>query len=657
MIATQRIIYCTNIECPDPINSVGDDVCASCQTSLVYRYLWATGTQGAKIPVGKTVAGRYEVLRPQIWLDTQPGTPPDVPESVPESVIPYLRLYSQQLHLPQVYGFIEDDILLLENLPIDETGNLYPTITQLWQQTTAVRQVYWLWQILQLWTPLLEQGVAASLLVPHNLRVQGWCVRLLELYTLQPPTLQQLGECWQPLAATAHPSIASDLQKIVQQMRRTDGELEKIVAQLNQLLLASVGELPLSLKVAGNTDIGGELTQNEDACFPNSEDAIDDPLLPQVSIVCDGIGGHEGGEVASRLGLQSLKLQIRALLSEIAIQPEITPPHLLQQQLEASLRVVNNLICNCNNEQNREGLQRMGTTVAMAIQLPQRVQTLSGLRSDNSHELYLMSVGDSRAYWITENYCRLLTVDDDVTAREVRNTRQLYRKALQRADATALTQALGTKDAEFLRPTVQRFILEEEGILLLCSDGLSDNNMVEQSWRQYALPVLTNNLSLKDAVDNWIEIANRKNGHDNISLIMILCRLVKETVAPVAQLSLLDKTPKETAKEEIEAELRIELKEPQVEQKAEPEAELSESSQALMDLYNTAEVNQKVVNEEKASSRTKNRGKGCLMVAGLLILLFSGTAVGLFAWFRLNPQSFQQMCRRLPSRVERICPR
>jgi protein phosphatase len=672
MIATQRIIYCTNIDCPDPINSVGDEVCASCQTSLVYRYLWATGTQGAKIPVGKTVAGRYEVVRPQIWLDTQPGTPPDVPEEVPQSVIPYLRLYSQQLHLPQVYGFTENDILLLENLPIDETGNLYPTITQLWQQTTAVRQVYWLWQILQLWTPLLEQGVAASLLVPHNLRVQGWCVRLLELYVLQPPTLQQLAECWQPLAATAHPNIASYLQKIVQQMRRTDVELEKIILQLNQLLLASVGELPLSLKVVGSTDIGGELTQNEDTCFPNSEDAIDDPLLPQVSIVCDGIGGHEGGEVASRLGLQSLKLQIRALLSEVTIQTELTPPNLLQQQLEASLRVVNNLICNCNNEQNREGLQRMGTTVAMAIQLPQRVQTLSGLRSDglrsgglrsgglwseNSHELYLMSVGDSRAYWITEKYCQLLTVDDDVTAREVRNTRQLYRKALQRPDATALTQALGTKDAEFLRPTIQRFILEEEGILLLCSDGLSDNNLVEQSWRQYALPVLTNNLSLKDAVDSWIELANRKNGHDNISLVMTLCRLVKETVAPVGQLSL----PVETQKEEIEPELQIELKEPQVEgtveRKAELEPELSESSQALLDLYNTAFVNQKPVNEEKASSRTKNRGKGCLMVAGLLILLFGGTGVGLFALWRLRPQTFQEMCRRLPSRVERICPR
>ncbi|MDD1417292.1 serine/threonine-protein phosphatase, partial [Dolichospermum sp. ST_con] len=56
-----------------------------------------------------------------------------------------------------------------------------------------VRQVYWLWQILQLWTPLSELGVAQSLLLADNLCVQGWCIRLLELYqNTEQPTLQDL---------------------------------------------------------------------------------------------------------------------------------------------------------------------------------------------------------------------------------------------------------------------------------------------------------------------------------------------------------------------------------------------------------------------------------------------------------------------------------
>jgi protein phosphatase len=53
----------------------------------------------------------------------------------------------------------------------------------MWTQASAVRQVYWLWQILELWTPLEELGVASSLLVPDNLRVEGWRLRLRELYT------------------------------------------------------------------------------------------------------------------------------------------------------------------------------------------------------------------------------------------------------------------------------------------------------------------------------------------------------------------------------------------------------------------------------------------------------------------------------------------
>lgn len=358
MIYSQRIIYCTNPACTNPINSLGHSICASCQTPLVYRYLWAISKNQATIKSGEKIADRYEVITPQIWLDTQPGLLPNIPEELPKQVIPYLKLYQERLHLPQVYGVVSTaavgDIFLLENVPIDETGNPYPTLTDAWQQATAVRQIYWLWQILQLWQPLSELGVAGSLLIPDNLRVQGWCVRLLELQESQP-SLKQLGECWQLLIASAKtPFSAPTLQKLVQQMCASEVELEAVATQLNRLLLASAAELPLTLKVAGATDTGSELTQNEDNCYPASSD-LEDSLLPRLSIVCDGIGGHEGGEVASQLAVQSVKLQIRALLSEVAQQAELVPPELLQHQIEASLRVVNNVICTCNNEQKRQG--------------------------------------------------------------------------------------------------------------------------------------------------------------------------------------------------------------------------------------------------------------------------------------------------------------
>ncbi|PLZ16891.1 protein phosphatase 2C domain-containing protein [Fischerella thermalis] len=642
MISTQRIINCPNPICTHPTNPVGNRVCANCQTPLIHRYLWVIGSSAGTILQGEKVADRYEVIAPRIWLDTQPGKLPDIPGTIPKEIIPYLRLHQQRLHLPQVYGFVRsqteaaDDILLLENVPIDEAGNLYSALTKAWQQATAVRQVYWLWQILQLWQPLSELGVATSLLIPNNLRVQGWCVRLLQLQQSGQPSIKHLGECWQPLVVTAKSQVARDLQKIVQQMCSGEAELKDIAAQLNGLLLASAAELPLSIKVAGATDKGPEaLIQNEDTCYPHNNNAIADSLLPRVAIVCDGIGGHEGGEVASQLAVQSVKLQIRALLQEVTEQAEIVPPDLLQQQLEASLRVINNIICNCNDEQKRTGTQRMATTIVMAAQIPQRIQTTAGWQSDNAHELYLINVGDSRAYWITRNYCQLLTVDDDVATREVCHARSLYRQALQRPDATALTQALGTKHGELLRPLVQRFILEEDGILLLCSDGLSDNNLVEQAWRDYSAPVFTGELTLEEAVHAWIKLANQKNGHDNVSVVLAHYRLSPDYLVPVTQKKL---------QIEVVEEKQVEIvpEEPQLE-----ESEFAESSQVLLELD--------ISPISETSNTTQRQRKPLVLLLGLLALLLGGATVGLFAWQQLQPQTLQQMCRRLPQRVQQLC--
>jgi protein phosphatase len=189
--------------------------------------------------------------------------------------------------------------------------------------------------------------------------------------------------------------------------------------------------------------------------------------------------------------------------------------------LTAVIRVANNLIADRNNTQGRESRRRMGTTLVMAIQLPQKVKTPSGLR--NTHELYLAHVGDSRAYWLTPDYCHPLTVDDDVATREVSLGRSLYHEALQRPDAGALTQALGTRDAQLLRPTVRRFVLEENGLLLLCSDGLSDHDWVERAWPYTTRKVLQGEMTLAEGVQAWIDLANQHNGHDNTSVVLLRC--------------------------------------------------------------------------------------------------------------------------------------
>lgn len=568
MSSSPIYLQCSNPTCLHPVNPIGQSVCERCQVPLVYRHLWAIGDGVRQIPVNTVVGERYLVKAPQIWLDTNPGTVPEVPEVLPGRILPYLHLYPHRLHIPELHGLCplsdKSIALLLDNVPIDETGALLPSLESVWPTVPPVRQVYWLWQLFQLWEPLNHYGVALSLLLPENVRVQGWRVRLHQLLRNRqelemplairredlddrepPPTLppsfpppdpaasrdvkaqtfllKDLAEVWLPWIEQAHATVKAPLRAICAAMQTaadTELGLQTIATQLNHLLLEQSAQLPVHIEVVGKTDTGPQRSHNEDACYPDSRyPDQNDTLRPRVGIICDGIGGHEGGEVASRRALDDLKRLTEYLLADFQHQTNPTLPSEVAEQLESRVRVVNNVIAEQNDAQGRAMRQRMGTTLVMAVQLPQQVETPSGVRS--AHELYLVHVGDSRAYWLTPNYCHLLTLDDDVATREVRLGRSVYQEALERPDGGALTQALGTRDADALQPTVQRFMVEEDGLLLLCSDGLSDNDRVEQAWQQLTLPVFSGKWSLEEAVQAWIDVANQRNGHDNTSVVLM----------------------------------------------------------------------------------------------------------------------------------------
>jgi hypothetical protein len=101
----------------------------------------------------------------------------------------------------------------------------------------------------------------------------------------------------------------------------------------------------------------------------------------------------------------------------------------------------------------------------------------------------------------------------------------LYAYSSQRVDGGALIQALGTRSSDLLVPRVQRLRFDEDFLLLLCSDGLSDFDRVEQLWRSHIHPALSENLSLSGTCKNLIEQANKLNGHDNVTIALIRGRL------------------------------------------------------------------------------------------------------------------------------------
>jgi protein phosphatase len=501
------------------------------------RYIWAADRQAIGIPADRLVEDRYHVIAPQLWLDTKPDEPPNILLPLPHQALAYAHLYRYQLHLPQLHGFCSIDrvnerieIPLLANVPIDRDGNLLPSLAMAWSTATPLTRAYWLWQAIELWAPLAGTGVLASLSAMDNLRVDGWCLRLCELIPdrttgVNKVTLAKLGTIWLQSLPLASSAIDERLRVLFLKMQAEQASLRDVAAALNRIVLEQAARLPLEWQVAGGTDTGATHQHNEDSYYPTSLELAQDPTSGKIAIICDGVAGHEGGEVASQMAVNLLKIQTQNLLENLSESRDIVTPEQICNTIGAIVRVVNNTITAQNHSQGREDTRRMGTTMVMAIQVSQPIPAGRGF--GNSHEIYIAHVGDSRAYWITSHRCQLLTIDDDIAAREVKQGRDVPWHSASRPDATALTQALGMKSGELLQPTVQRLMAIEDGILLLCSDGLSDRQLVESSWQDYTERILHGDLPLAEAVQSWLALAHRENGDDNISLVLMSCQVSK----------------------------------------------------------------------------------------------------------------------------------
>ena len=513
-------LYCPNDKCQAP-NPLTHNFCQQCRTPLPKRYLWTVGESPSVGNSGEILADRYLVISKSILLDTKPGLVPNSPSAEYLQVIrPYLRLIPYRLHVPQVYGVLtltdggsEQEILLLEKPPlnVDGAANIVQLCSQMstaWGSATSMRQLSWLWQTAQLWQPLINEGVASSLLDPHLLRVEGSLVRLLELLPdlNSAPELPQIGEFWQQLVPTAKPAIAEFLGEICRCLHL--GEIhssEQLVAILDRGLVEIGRSQTPTIKIATKSDTGPSRQRNEDACYPSSGTTITKPPQPSaLSIVCDGIGGHEGGNVASNLAIETIQQQVQHLTN---ISSDHIDPATLLEDLEQAAAVANDKISQINDSEQRTGRQRMGTTLVMALPI--------------AHSMYIAHVGDSRAYLITRYNCYQVTLDDDVASREVRLGYATYRDALHQGASGSLVQALGMSSSSSLHPTAQRFILDEDCVFLLCSDGLSDFDRVEQYWDTEILPIITNGLNVVDVTEKLLEIANTKNGHDNVTIALV----------------------------------------------------------------------------------------------------------------------------------------
>lgn len=519
-------IQCANSTC-QASNPLDHQYCHKCNTPIVRRYLWALGDWIKVYQVDELIEERYLLKYPRILLDTKPGIPPEAPEEIPAQLLPYLKLFPQRLHVPQIYSYLPSpdeqmnlEVWLLEygSIPLNESGDLeygeafLPELSQIWQEASPLRQLHWLWQIANLWQPLQSKGVVSSLLNTSLIRVNGNLIQLLELQSdpNQVPTLKQLGKVWSRLIPTVDPTLTDYLAQLCDRLEQ--GKIktaDQLISLLDQMLNLWGKTYQRTYQIYTATDTGLTREHNEDACYPPHGQLTEiEQGQPVLTIVCDGIGGQDGGEIASKLAIDTLVDQFSKILLT-SHPPETSSAY--SQSLAQTINTTNDRISQRNDSENRQERQRMGTTLVMGL--------------SHHHEIYFAHVGDSRIYWITPQSCHQITVDDDLASREVRLGYLLYRDAIQYPNAGALVQALGMSKSTVLHPTVQRWILDEDAVFLLCSDGLSDYERVEQYWQTAILPLLDGKTDIETLGKQLIEIANQQNGHDNVTISLIYCRV------------------------------------------------------------------------------------------------------------------------------------
>jgi protein phosphatase len=476
---------------------------------------------------GSIIADRYQIIKSSLVLDTKPAKPPQLTQDIPEQVLPYLKLVPYQLHIPQIYGqatveinhqrvnvwLLEYGLLRSDQETRFAKGKILPALNQVWAQAPPLRQINWLWQMAQLLPPLTKHKVASSLFKPSLLRVNGSVFQLLELRN--DPTemtmsvnLRQLGALWSQWVEGTSPAIQPWLAQLADQL--IQGQLTQpdvLVAILDEALATCGQNQTRSYQVATRTDQGRTRHHNEDACHPPDGSVMKITNQDSLTIVCDGVGGHEGGEIASGLAIEAMKKGVQPVASESAT----LEPNQITEVLEDSTCAANDVISQRNDLEKRSDRQRMGTTLVMTFA--------------HDHQMYLAHVGDSRVYWITRSGCYQVTLDDDLASREVRLGYTLYRDAVSYSGAGALVQALGMSSSKSLRPNVQRLVLDEDSVFLLCSDGLSDFDRVEQYWESTILPILNGQADVETVAEQLINLGNEKNGHDNITVALVYAQV------------------------------------------------------------------------------------------------------------------------------------
>ena len=247
---------------------------------------------------------------------------------------------------------------------------------------------------------------------------------------------------------------------------------------------------------SGHTDVGLMREANEDAFLILARHNL--------FVVADGMGGHEAGDVASRLAVQSIAEFFESTATEDGTWPFSFDPHLSfeENRLVTGVKVANRRIFE-TSMRHRE-MHGMGTTVVGALYSPSR------------QRLYVAHVGDSRAYRIRDGEIVQLTRDHSLVNEHLMMSPELSEEDADFPPRNVITRALGMNDS------VTVDLVHDEprpgDRYVLCSDGLS--GMIPDAAIRHIVEEAGDDV--EKASRDLVDAANSAGGEDNITVVVVM---------------------------------------------------------------------------------------------------------------------------------------
>ena len=227
------------------------------------------------------------------------------------------------------------------------------------------------------------------------------------------------------------------------------------------------------ISFGSRTDIGYVRDHNEDSLI----------ISPPLFAVADGMGGHEAGEIASEITVNTLA--------------ELAPSHLDAEGLTAAVEAANYNVMKAP----RQGIGRdgMGTTLTAVM--------LEGER------LLIAQVGDSRAYLLHKGHLQQITRDHSLMADLIEAGQITPEEARVHPNRSVITRAIGSDI--HMRPDIYELNVDAGDRILLCSDGLSSmisNNAIESIMRRQS--------DAQHCADELVTAALENGGADNVTVVV-----------------------------------------------------------------------------------------------------------------------------------------